>query len=426
MASITTPTRTPTTILLLGTLDTKFPEYLHLHHLISTLSPQTRIYLLDAGRTPSYHPLITHPQSSLLALHPKPPQNLMTLPRGELMKTLIAATTPLVRQLYSQNEIHACIALGGSGGTTLASSVFRSALPLGFPKLIVSTVASGDTSMHVGETDLMLMYSVVDIAGLNEMLKNVLRNAAGAIIGMANAYAGSLEKNALKDEPRKKSVGITMFGVTTPGVDVARRRLEDAGYEVYVFHATGSGGRAMERMVLEGRIDAVLDLTTTELADELVGGVFSAGKHRLTAASQRGIPQLVSLGALDMVNFGPRDTVPERFQGRTLYEHNASVTLMRTTAAECAELGKVIAERLREHCKNTQATEVWLPLKGVSMLSVLDQPFYDSQADEQLFSAVKKGLEGSGIRVVEVDADVNNSVFAERMAAWLMHFMNGG
>jgi uncharacterized protein (UPF0261 family) len=268
---------------------------------------------------------------------------------------------------------------------------------------------------------MTLMCSVVDIAGLNEMLKNVLRNAAGAIIGMANTYAGSLSQSTQTDSPRKKSVGITMFGVTTPGVDSARRRLEHVGYEVYVFHATGSGGRAMERMILEGRIDAVIDLTTTELADELVGGVFSAGEHRLTAASKRGIPQLVSVGALDMVNFGAKDTVPEKFQGRKLFEHNASVTLMRTTPAECSELGKMIAERLRRNCTNKETTQVWLPLKGVSMLSVVDQPFWDALADEDLFGAVQKGLDGSGIKVTQVDADINDPDFAEEMAEWMIN-----
>jgi uncharacterized protein (UPF0261 family) len=293
----------------------------------------------------------------------------------------------------------------------------RSALPLTFPKLIVSTVASGDTSFYVEETDITLMYSVVDIAGLNDVLRGVLANAAGAIAGMAKAYAGGLGKGDSVE--RRKSVGVTMFGVTTPAVEVARKRLEGYGFEVYVFHATGAGGRSMERLVREGRLDGVLDLTTTELADELVGGVFSAGEDRLTAAAKKGLPQIVSVGALDMVNFGPRKEVPERFQGRNLFEHNPSVTLMRTTIEECEELGRRIAERLRENCTDVGVTEVWLPARGVSIIAVEGQAFFDKDADAALFTAIKDGLKGTGVEVVEEDTDINDSKLAEKMATRL-------
>jgi uncharacterized protein (UPF0261 family) len=421
-------TQTNTTVLLLGTLDTKLPEYLHLYHLLTIHPLSPRLLLLDCSRLPTQSPLITHSQSVILssASPPVSEDALSKLSRGDLIKTLISAATPLAKKLYEDGEIHAAIALGGSGGTSLAAAVFRDALPLGFPKLIVSTVASGDTSVYIGETDMTLMYSVVDIAGLNGMLRSVLSNAAGAVAGMASSYHRSITQKiadpAHKDS-EKGSVAISMFGVTTPCVTFARQLLETLGYEVYVFHATGSGGRAMERLIAEGLVDGVLDITTTELADELVGGVFSAGSTRLTAAGKKGVPQVVSTGACDMVNFGAVATVPERFKGRNLFEHNPSVTLMRTTRDECQELGRLIAGRLRGSCVDGELVEVWLPLGGVSMLSARGQAFDDEEADRRLFEAVRGGLEGSGIRVVEGKGEINDKDFAEGMARRLVEMM---
>ncbi|KAI1414150.1 hypothetical protein F5Y13DRAFT_22701 [Hypoxylon sp. FL1857] len=328
---------------------------------------------------------------------------------------MISGASAIVRQLQGRGEIHATVGLGGSCGTTIASAVMRE-LPVTFPKLIVSTVASSDTSSYVAETDITMMYSVVDISGLNEVLKAVVDNAAAAIAGMAKAYAKRTGERQSRTGATKKGVGITMFGVTTKGVDIARRWLESCGFEVYVFHATGAGGRAMERLVREGRLHGILDLTTTELADELVGGVFSAGENRLTAAAKAGLPQIVSVGALDMVNFGPKDTVPKEFQGRKLFEHNPSVTLMRTTEQECQELGRRIAQRLRDNCTEPELTEVWLPLRGISAIAVEGQAYYDKVADEALFTAIKRGLESSAIRVVEVDSDINDASWSEKVA----------
>ena len=282
------------TVLLLGTLDTKLEEFLFLHSCIRQQDPAIRVELLDVGRTPTQHHLITIPQDDVLARSSV--DNVENLPRGEVINTMIAGATTLVRSLHEQGNVHAIVSAGGSGNTSLAAAVMRTALPVGFPKLIVSTVASGEPGMYVGETDLMLMYSVVDVAGLNDVLKGVLRNAAAAISGMAQSYKATREKT-VSSADQKSGVGITMFGVTTPAVDAARARLTESGFEVYVFHATGAGGRAMERLVREGRLIAVLDMTTTELADELVGGVFSAGSDRLTAAARAGIPQIVSVGA---------------------------------------------------------------------------------------------------------------------------------
>lgn len=411
------------TILLLGTLDTKLEEFVYLHEQIRRFDSSVNIKLLDVGRTASNHALISIPQSEVLANCSKKDVDVSKLPRGEVINTMIEGATETVKKLYRQNTIHAAISAGGSGNTSLAAAIMRDALPVGFPKLIVSTVASGETSMYVGETDLTLMYSVVDVAGLNAVLKGVLSNAAAAIGGMARAYKASLDGPAQGNE-EKPGIGITMFGVTTSAVDTARAKLTAHGFEVFVFHATGAGGRAMERLIREGRITAVLDLTTTELADELVGGVFSAGPDRLTAAAKAGIPQVVSVGALDMVNFGPKDTVPVQFKGRTLLEHNPSVTLMRTNANESRELGRRIGQRLWDNCSRPGLTEVVLPLKGVSVISTQGQAFYDKRSDEALFGEIKSTLAESGINVIEEDRDINDKAFAEGLADRLMDLID--
>lgn len=411
------------TVLLLGTLDTKLEEFLYLHGSICRYDSTISVELLDVGRSPTEHKLVTIPQSDVLANSSC--ENVDDLPRGEVINTMIEGATKIVRSLHEHGSIHAIISAGGSGNTSLAASVMRNALPIGFPKLIVSTVASGETSMYVGETDLTLMYSVVDVAGLNNVLKGVLDNAAAAIAGMAKNYKASLSEDSITRESRgKPGVGITMFGVTTPAVDTARARLKEAGFEVYVFHATGAGGRAMERLVREGQLVAVLDMTTTELADELMGGVFSAGSDRLTAAAKAGIPQVVSVGALDMVNFGPRRTVEGKFKERQLFEHNPSVTLMRTTEQENAELGKRVAGRLKANCARPDLTKVFLPRRGVSIISVEGQPFHDAQADTALFGAIESGLRGTGIEVRSEDSAINDRAFAELVADRLIDLIH--
>ncbi|CAJ2500118.1 Uu.00g029710.m01.CDS01 [Anthostomella pinea] len=410
-------------IAVIGTLDTKLPEYLYLRSQILQREPSIDVILIDAGRSQVAHEAITIPQAEVLKAsgYQNGDDSLQSLPRGEVIKTMIKGAISVTKELRDNGKIQGIIGLGGSGGTSIAAAVMRE-LPLTFPKLIVSTVASSDTSSYVGETDITMMYSVVDIAGLNEVLKAVIDNAAAAIVGMAQVYAARTLQGRTGRE--RKGIGITMFGVTTQVVDVARRWLDGQGFEVYVFHATGAGGRAMERLVREGRLDAVLDLTTTELADELVGGVFSAGEHRLTAAARVGIPQIVSVGALDMVNFGPKDTVPAQFQDRNLFEHNPSVTLMRTTPQECEELGNRLARRLWENCADPEVIEVWLPLKGISAIAVKGQAFYDEDADRALFAAIKKELEGSGIKTVEVDTDINDPTWSEDIARRLTNLLD--
>ena len=296
-------------------------------------------------------------------------------------------------------------AIGGSGNSSIAARAMRE-LPVGVPKLIVSTVASGDTRPYVGAVDITMTYSVVDIAGINQISAQILTNAAGAIAGMATAAVPP----ATGERPL---IGATMFGVTTPCVTHARERLEELGYEVLVFHATGTGGQSFEALATGGYLVGALDVTTTELADDLVGGVLSAGPDRLEAVGRAAIPQVVSLGALDMVNFGPRETVPERFEGRNLYIHNPTITLMRTTAEEMAELGRRIARKLSGA---SGPTVLFVPLRGVSAIDVDGQPFRDADADEALFSALREGLDTSKVELRELDTDVNDPTFATAMA----------
>lgn len=433
----------PLNIVLLGTCDTKLSEliYLRSHILSQSTDASTNVILLDVGRTPTSDPSISISQPQLLeALYNSganvKPLELPSAPRGEVIAHLARAASAYIRSHYStsvaplrddgKQSIHGIVAAGGSGNTSLASQVMRSPdlFPLGFPKLIASTIASGDTSHVVGEADITLTYSVVDVAGLNTLLKSILSNAAGAIVGMASAYKRRTEEG-MKAETgwREKGdenikLGITMFGVTTPCVDHIRSILEKKhpDTEPYVFHATGHGGRAMESLIRAGDLDAVLDLTTTEIADHLVGGVMSAGPERLDAALQRGIPCVISLGACDMVNFGPVDSVPSQFGNgkRKLFEHNASVTLMRTSQKECWEIGEFIVGKVQE-AKRKDLVEVWIPRAGMSALSVKGQAFEDREADEKLFDAVRKGVSGvEGVKIVDRgEEDINQKSFAE-------------
>jgi len=315
------------------------------------------------------------------------------------------------------------LGIGGSCGTALATSAMRDGLPVGFPKLMVSTMASGDVSPYIGETDIGMMYSVVDIAGRNRVLDTVLRNAGSAIAGMARSFFDSSFESERKGNSAAGAgtgtgtggtvrIGISMFGVTTPAVTAAREHLESIlpGCEVYVFHATGSGGRAMERLTSEGQLDAILDLTTTEIADEVVGGVLSAGPRRLISATERDIPRVVSVGACDMVNFGTFESVPEKFlnASRTFHKHNPTVTIMRTTAEECRDIASLLVKNIR----GASWTKVLLPIGGVSMVDTPGQPFWNPEVDQALFSTLEDGLRGSGIDIIRDERDINHPEFA--------------
>ena len=391
-------------VVLLGTLDTKGPEYAFLRDRV--LDAGCDVILVDAGVMSDRSPGdITADEVAHAA-----GEDRATLAaagdRGPAVAAMTRGAVAVVRRLYDEGKLHGILGMGGSGGSSLISAAMQG-LPVGVPKLLVSTVASGDTRPYVGTSDIAMMYSVVDIAGINGISEKILTNAAAGIAGMATAaeaFVSRIEKKPL--------VGATMFGVTTPCVTTAREWLEAHGYEVLVFHATGAGGRSMEALMEAGFITAALDITTTELADELVGGVLSAGPDRLEMAGTLGIPQVVSLGALDMVNFGPLETVPPQFKDRNLYVHNATVTLMRTTRDECAELGRIIARKLNAA---KGPLTVFVPLRGVSMIDVVDKPFYDAEADAALMGELRAGLR-PGVELVEVDTDINDPAFATAMA----------
>ncbi|MEU9872192.1 MULTISPECIES: Tm-1-like ATP-binding domain-containing protein [Actinomadura] len=395
------------TVVLVGTLDTKGAEYAWLRERVRELGCDT--VLVDAGVGPSEvtadvtaEEVAEAGGASLQALRDAGDRGAAVTAMGEGAAVVLAAL----------DRVDAVLAVGGSGGSSIAARAVRD-LPIGLPKLIVSTMASGDVSPYVGAKDVTLTYSVVDIAGLNRLSRLILGNAAAAAAGMAKAHA--VPEPAPDERPL---VAASMFGVTTPAVDAARERLDELGYEVLVFHATGAGGRALEGLVESGLLAGVLDLTTTELADDLVGGVLSAGPDRLTAAGRHGVPQVVAPGALDMVNFGPRGTVPERFGQRMLYVHNPTVTLMRTTAEEMGELGRRMAAKL---AAATGPTALFVPLKGVSALDAPGMPFHDPVADVACFMALE---DVAGAEML--DMHINDPEFGRAMADRLHRLISEG
>lgn len=399
-------------VAVIGTCDTKLQELLFLRDQVQA-EPSIRTLLIDVGRHPVENDAITKSQVQILADYNV--TDWEQLPRGEYIQLISKHATSSVKDLQASGNIHGIVCAGGSGGTSLASAIMR-ALPIGFPKLIVSTIASGNTADIIGESDIALMYSVVDVAGMNQLLRDVLSNAGAAIGAAAKSYAGRTAKSATTAPSTKKQVGITMFGVTTQGVDVIRKTLEEKWpVETYVFHATGTGGRAMERLIREGKLDAVVDLTTTEVVDYVMDGVMSAGETRLDAVAKAGIPAIVSLGATDMANFGARNTLPAKYEGRNILEHNALVTLVRSNAEECTKIGQFIASKLCM-AKVPENVQLWVPRGGVSIISTPGGPFEDKEADEALFSAVTKGLAQSGIKIVDDSRDINNAEFAKDIA----------
>lgn len=328
--------------------------------------------------------------------------------RARAMEVMTRGLSAVLDREYRAGRIGAVLGFGGSSGSSVIGAAMQ-VLPVGVPKVLVSTMASGDTSPYVGTRDVTLMYSVTDIAGLNRISRVVLRNAARAAAGMA---AGSGGGDAEADNPL---VAITMFGVTTPAVMTVQGQLEDAGFETTVFHATGSGGRAMENLVRDGLVDGVIDLTTSELTDELVGGVLSAGPDRMEAAGRAGIPQVLVPGAIEIINFGAESTVPEKFRvpERLLHVHNAAVTIARTTKEESRQLGAIFAEKAN---LATGPTVVVLPLKGLSLLDAPGQPYDNPESDAALFGAIRETLR-QDIKLIEVDAAVNDPAVAEACVA---------
>lgn len=410
------PTNVGPIVVLLGTLDTKGPELRYLRDRI--VQDGCEVILVDTG--------VRSGDSVADSLIADISADDVAAAAGEARAALAAATdrgaavmamargaTEIVRRLHAEGRLDGIASVGGSGGSSIAAAAMQ-ALPIGVPKMLVSTMASGDTRPYVGTSDIALMYSVVDIAGLNQLSERILANAAAAIAGMTRSAAGF--RSSL---PARPVVAATMYGVTTPCVETARGWLEAHGYEVLVFHATGSGGRGMESLIRSGFISGVLDVTTTELTDEVVGGVFTAGPQRLDAAATAGIPQVVSLGAAEIGTFGPPDTVPARYRERLLYRHNDSITLMRISADEAARLGRYIAAKLD---RATGPLTVFFPRGGLSSLSVPGAVFHDPVADAALFAALREALDPR-IAVVEMDANLNDPAFALAMATRLDELM---
>lgn len=396
------------TVCIVGTMDTKGIEFAFIKAQIESTGVSTCVINTGILGDPQLTPDISADEvaqaggSSLQALRDEGD-------RGNSVTVMAQGAAALVTEKQAAGEIDGIISLGGSAGTTIGTTAMQ-AVPVGVPKIMVSTLASGDTSPYVQSKDICMMYSVVDIAGINRLSRQILANAAGAIVGMVNVEAPAA---ATADNPL---IAATMFGVTTPCVTKAREILEDAGYEVLVFHATGTGGQAMEDLVKGGFLAGVLDATTTELADELVGGILSAGPDRLEAAGQAGLPQVVAPGALDMVNFGPPDTVPEQFSDRLFYQHNPTVTLMRTTAEETAELGRIMARKLSEA---QGPTTVIIPTQGVSAIDKTGQPFDSPEARTAWVENLKAHI-GDNVTVIEMDAHINDDAFAIKLVETLL------
>ncbi len=327
--------------------------------------------------------------------------------RGECVAAIGQAAAVVLAQLQTAGKIDGVISLGGGGGTSICTAAMR-ALPLGVPKVMVSTLASGNTAQYVGVKDIVMMPAIVDVAGLNRISRIILGRAAGAICGMVETQIPPAEDRPI--------IVASMFGNTTQCVQSAKSILEDAGFEVLVFHATGTGGRAMESLIEAGMTSGVLDITTTEWADEYVGGILGAGPTRLDAAGITATPAIVTPGCLDMVNFGSRDSVPAKLDGRVFYQHNPQVTLMRTNAAECAELGRILAEKVNAY---RGPVTVLLPLRAISVISAPGQKFHDPIADRILFTTMK-GFLRKDIELVEMDCVINAPEFAKACAEKLL------
>ena len=397
-------------VFLPGTFDTKGTEFAFLKSLLEKQG--IHCVCADAGvlNPPSFAPDISR-EDVFLAAGTTLKKVLLEKNRGEAVEAAAKGLAKIALDLFNQGKIHGVLGMGGSAGTTLGTSAMR-ALPFGIPKIMVSTLASGQVRPFVGVKDITMMHSVVDISGLNRISTKVLSNAAHAMAGMLNAPA-------INSTSEKTLLAATMFGVTTPCVELGRNILEQSGREVLVFHATGTGGLTMESFIRDGLIKGVLDITTTELADELVGGILSAGNERLTAAGNMGIPQVISVGALDMVNFGPMDTVPEKFRSRRLYAHNSNVTLMRTTPEENDLLGKEIA--LKANAAKGP-TAIIFPLHGISALDASGQPFWWPLANQALRESLKLWL-SPDVEYIEMDMHINDPAFGKACAMKLINYL---
>ncbi len=401
-------------VLLIGTLDTKGTEIAFVRERLTTAGIPVTVLDASVLGEPAFPADITRDEVYRAAGTTW--QAVKSAgDRGKAIERAAKGAAALAVERHRAQPWDGVLGLGGSAGTTIATEAMR-ALPVGIPKLMVSTLASGDVRPYVGTRDILMLHSVVDLSGINRISRMVLTNAANAMIGMVQV---SDQQSAISSQEDKKVIAATMFGVTTPCVEAARRILESAGYEVLVFHATGTGGQTMESLIRDGLIAGVLDITTTELADNRAGGVMQAGPERLTAAGLRKVPQVISVGALDMVNFGPPDTIPEKYQNRLFYRHNPTVTLMRTTPEELDEIGKEIAEKA---CAAGGPTRVLLPLRGVSAIDAEGKPFWNPQADAALFQSIRNWIYPPEL-LIEHDLHINDPAFAEAAAKTLLELM---
>jgi uncharacterized protein (UPF0261 family) len=399
-------------VLLIGTLDTKGAEFAHVRDRLRAAGVAVTLADTGVAAPPTVAPDVSREQVFQLAGTSAAAVKAAG-DRGKAVALAAAGAAKLAARLHAEGKLTGVLALGGSAGTTIGTAAMR-AVPVGVPKLMVSTLASGQVQHYVGTRDVMMMHSVVDIAGLNRVSRAVLDNAAAAMAGMVLA-----RREAIPTSQDRPVIAATMFGVTTPCVEAARAQLEAAGYEVLVFHATGTGGRTMEGLIRDGHVAGVLDITTTELADELVGGVLSAGPDRLTAASLKGVPQVISVGALDMVNFGPPDTVPEKFKSRRFHQHNPTITLMRTTPEEMDRLGLELTQKASA---SSGPAAVVLPLRGVSALDALGQSFWWPEANAALVQSVRNWI-APNVELVELDLHINDPAFAAACANKLLDLM---
>lgn len=397
-------------VAIIGTFDTKGAEFKYIKDLIEEQGLGT--FCIHTGVfEPLFTPDVTNAEVAA-AVGANISEIVERRDRATATDVLSRGVEKLLPKYYEEGRFDGVISIGGSGGTSLATPAMRR-LPVGVPKIMVSTMASGNVEQYVGTSDVVMFPSVVDAEGLNEISMRIFSNAVNAVVGMVKNY------RELPDS-HKPLIAATMFGVTTPCVKTAKAYLEDQGYEVLVFHATGAGGKCMESLVEAGYIKGVLDITTTEWCDQLYGGILKAGEHRLEAAGKKGVPQVVSVGALDMVNFGAYDTVPKENLSRNLYKHNPTVTLMRTTVEENIGLGNVIAEKLN---MAKAPVALMLPLKGVSGIDAEGQPFYGPKEDKALFDTLRAKI-GKNVELIEMDNNINDDDFAIAAAKKLIALIN--
>ncbi|HEY9576023.1 MAG TPA: Tm-1-like ATP-binding domain-containing protein [Lachnospiraceae bacterium] len=401
------------TIAIAGTFDTKGKEYEYVKHLVEELGLIP--FMIHTGVfEPAFKVDVTNEEVAAAAGYDIG-EIVQKKDRALATEALSKGMQKIVPRLYQEGKFDGILSFGGSGGTSMVTPAMR-ALPIGVPKVMVSTMASGNVEQYIGTSDIIMMPSIVDVAGLNKISKTIFRNAVLAIAGMVG-MEGALKPDTKTERPL---VAATMFGVTTPCVNYAKDYLESKGYEVLVFHATGTGGKTMESLINAGFFKGVLDITTTEWCDELVGGVLAAGPNRCEAAGKNKVPQVVSVGALDMVNFGPIDTIPEKFSDRKFYKHNPTVTLMRTTTEELINIGNKIAEKLN---MASEKTALFLPLKGVSGIDAIGQPFFGPEEDNALFKTLRAEVNQDIVEIVEMSHHINEQIFAEAAAKKLIDYM---